>query len=107
MSIYPLDRTKRYRTPGGCELWWNDDWTKWDADVLHTRLLEADLRKLFGESLIPVIPMTEVTVEFDGPPTWINQFNIGLPMLKLGTLAHFTVTMRYPEGSELKEEEKS
>jgi hypothetical protein len=78
-------------------------------------MTEFELQSMFGESLTPVVKMTEVTVEFDARSTsdrlgeiyigWTNFCN--LPLLQPGTTANFTLTMRYPRGSELRKDDKS
>jgi hypothetical protein len=68
---------------------------------------EEHLKALFGESLTPVVEMTEVTVEFDDEANIEGNLYLGwtrdrkLPLIQPGTTAHFTLTMRYPKGSEL------
>jgi len=81
-----------------------------DAEIQRLRDARA---ALFGESLTPVAEMTEVTVEFERIPTnhdrehtWIFGNHYKLPILKPDTTAHFTVTMRYPMGSELRKDDK-
>lgn len=112
MSIYPLDRTKRYKTPGG-GLVKASSITLWEIASSVYTFTEDDLQSLFGESLTEVVEMTEVTVEFDAKALHSGSMFLGissdrnLPRLKPNTLAHFTVTMRYPKGSELTEETKS
>jgi hypothetical protein len=114
VSIYPLDRNKRYTTPGGLKLFWCvSAWIYSDNPYGYNEAVrEEHLKALFGESLTPVVEMTEVTVEFDGHSKY-DHGNISLmttethslPMLQPGTTAYFTLTMRYPQGSKLNSEQ--
>lgn len=115
MSIYPLDRNKRYQTPGGVKLFWCvSAWIYSDNPYGYNEAVhEEHLKALFGESLTPVVEMTEVTVEFDDEANIEGNIYIGwsknrhAPLLQPGTTAQFTLTMRYPMGSELRKDDKS
>jgi hypothetical protein len=109
MSIYPLDQTKRYKTPGKVEFYSANpaqprEWTCNFGGVWP----ESAIEQFFGESLTEVVEMVEATHTWHDEESWEGgvempsySFNCGIfPRLKPNTPVVMTVTMRYPKGSE-------
>jgi hypothetical protein len=103
-SIYPLDPTKTYRTPGGVTIFADED--RWLG--LGIQFVDSDLPKFFGETLTEIVEMAEVTHTWEDTesfrggvemPSYSYNCN-GFPNLKPNTPVVMTLTMRYPKGSE-------